>query len=248
MQLKDKTAIVTGAAGNIGAATVQAFLAEGARVMAVDRNAESLARLAASHGNRLTILGADVTSAEDSRRIADTALERLGRVDIAFANAGVEGVVRHVPDYPDDVYDRVMDVNVKGVFLGLKHIVPRMADGGSFIITSSVMGLKGQPFTSAYSASKHAVVGLMRSAAIDFAPRRLRVNCVHPGLVESEMLERLYNDHENPAEKRASAIASIKLGRFLEPMDIARAVVFLAGDDSTMITGQSLTVDGGQLL
>lgn len=245
--LAGKVALITGASGNIGMATAARFLASGARVVLVDRNLDACAALMPEK-DRAIAIAADVTSASDYGLLVSTSLAKFGRLDVVFANAGVEGVVRHVEEYPEDTYDQVMAVNTKGVFLALKHLVPAMSDGGSFVITSSIMGLKGAPINSAYTASKHAVVGLMRAAAIDFAPRGIRVNCVHPGLVNSAMLNRLFAGHEHPEEKRTAALASVKLGRFIEPADIAGAVLFLASDDSKMLTGQSLVVDGGQLL
>jgi NAD(P)-dependent dehydrogenase (short-subunit alcohol dehydrogenase family) len=247
-RLNGKVAVITGAAGNIGQATALRFLAEGARVVAVDRNAEGLRTIRDSNDDNLLTVSGDVTSESDTLNLLDAAMKRFGKIDIFFANAGVEGVIRHLPDYPTDVLDNIMAVNVKGVFLAMKHIAPRMSDGGSFIVTSSIMGLMGVALNGPYAASKHAVVGLMRSAAIDFAPRRIRFNSIHPGLVQSEMFNRLVQDHEDPDAKRKAALASIKLGRWILPSDISSAVLFFASDDSSMVTGQTLAIEGGQLL
>ena len=240
--------MITGAAGNIGQATASRFLAEGAQVVVVDRNAGGLRAIWDSNDDNVLVVAGDVTSEPDTLNLLDVAMKRFGRIDIFFANAGVEGVIRHLPDYPIDVLDSIMAVNVKGVFLAMKHIAPKMNDGGSFIVTSSVMGLIGVALNAPYAASKHAVVGLMRSAAIDFAPRRIRFNSIHPGLVQSEMFNRLVQDHEDPDAKRKAALASIKLGRWILPSDIASAALFFASDDSSMVTGQTLAVEGGQLL
>ncbi len=247
-RLKGKVAVITGAAGNIGHATALRFLAEGAQVVAVDRNAEGLRAIWDSNDDNLLAVCGDVTSESDTLNLLDAAMTRFGRIDIFFANAGVEGVVRHLPDYPTDVLDSIMAVNVKGVFLAMKHIAPKMSEGGSFIATSSIMGLIGVALNAPYAASKHAVVGLMKSAAIDFAPRRIRFNSIHPGLVQSDMFNRLVQDHEDPEAKRKAALASIKLGRWILPSDIASAVLFFASDDSSMVTGQTLAIEGGQLL
>ena len=247
-RLKGKVAVITGAAGNIGLATAERFLAEGASVIAVDRNTEGLKAIKNSTADNLLAISGDVTSETDTLSLLEAATKRFGRIDIFFANGGVEGVIRHVPDYPMDAYDRIMEVNVKGVFLAMKHIAPHMSEGGSFIVTSSIMGLIGVPVNGPYAASKHAVVGLMKSAAIDFAPRKIRFNSVHPGLVQSEMFNRLVQDYEDPEAKRKAALGSIKLGRWIVPADIANAVLFFASDDSSMVSGQTLAIDGGQLL
>lgn len=246
-RLEGKVAVITGAAGNIGHATALRFLEEGACVVAVDHNEAGLQAICSSDNNFLAI-AADVTSESDALRVVDQVIERFGRIDVFFANAGVEGVVRNPLDYPIDAYERIMNVNVKGVFIAMKHIAPKMSDGGSFIVTSSIMGLIGVALNAPYAASKHAVVGLMKSGAIAFAPRKIRFNSIHPGLVQSEMFNRLVQDHEDPDAKRKAALASIKLGRWILPSDIASAAVFFASDDSSMVTGQTLAIEGGQLL
>ncbi|MCJ0765113.1 SDR family NAD(P)-dependent oxidoreductase [Variovorax terrae] len=248
MRLKDKVAIITGAAGNIGLATARLFAREGARLVLIDAQRAAL-DAACKEFDSVTMLPitADVTSAEDTIRVADATIARFGGIDILFANAGIEGLVQPTGDYPEEVYDKVMDVNVKGVFLGVKHIAPRMREGGSLVMTSSIMGLMGAPRNIAYTASKHAVVGLMRSAAADLAARRIRVNTVHPGMVESDMLRRLIERHPDPKQRHADLIARIKLGRFVAPEEIAHTVLFLSSDESCMTTGQTFLVDGGYL-
>lgn len=248
MRLKDKVAIITGAAGNIGLATAKLFAREGARLVLVDAQRAALDAACRGFDPAATLpIAADVTSAEDTIRIADATIGRFGGIDILYANAGIEGLVQPTSDYPDEVYDKVMEVNVKGVFLGVKHIASRMREGGSLVITSSIMGLMGAPRNIAYTASKHAVVGLMRSAAADLAARRIRVNTVHPGMVDSEMLRRLIERHPDPKQRHADLIARIKLGRFVTPEEIAQTVLFLASDESRMTTGQTFLVDGGYL-
>jgi len=247
MRLKNKVAVITGAAGNIGSATARLFAQEGARLVLVDARREPLERLAESMDHDALLLAADVTSAADIQRVVDEAETHFGDIDILFANAGIEGVVLPPADQPEDVYEKVMAVNVKGVFLGLKIIVPRMREGGSVVITSSIMGLMGAPRNMPYTASKHAVVGLMRSAAAAEAARGIRVNTVHPGMVDSEMLRRLIERHPDPGAQEKSLLARIKLGRFVQPQEIGQAVLFLASDESRMITSQTLLVDGGYL-
>lgn len=247
MRLKNKVAVITGAAGNIGASTARLFSEQGASLVLVDARPEPLEALAATLDSEALVVPADVTSAADNQRIADDAVRHFGGMDILFANAGIEGAVAPPADQAEDVYERVMDVNVRGVFLGLKIIVPRMRAGASVVITSSIMGLMGAPRNMPYTASKHAVVGLMRSAAAAEASRGIRVNTVHPGMVESEMLRRLIARHPDPAAQEKALLARIKLGRFVHPEEIAQAVMFLASDESRMITSQTLLVDGGYL-
>jgi NAD(P)-dependent dehydrogenase (short-subunit alcohol dehydrogenase family) len=190
---------------------------------------------------------ADVTSRADTERMCAMALERFGHLDGFFANAGVEGAAVPITQYTEDEYHRVMSVNVKSVFLGLQSVVPRMVEGGSIVINSSIMGVSGAPRNAAYSASKHAVVGLMRSAANEAAPRRIRVNSVHPGIVDSPMVRRTLAHHPDPEVSLEGFRQRIKLGQLVQPSDIAAAVVFLVSDESRMITSQTLVVDGGML-
>jgi NAD(P)-dependent dehydrogenase (short-subunit alcohol dehydrogenase family) len=251
MRLQNKVAIVTGAVGNIGVETVKLFLEHGASVMLVDRDRARIdAALAELRSDRADGIVADVTKADDVKRYVDATVRRFGKVDIFFNNAGIEGAVKTLVDYPEDSFDEVMAVNVKGVFLGMKYVVPQMNDGGSIIITSSIMGLAGSMKTIGYTASKHAVVGIMRSAAKILGPRRIRVNTVHPGFVESEMLRRIEaNDvPDDPQAARQKRLAEVPMGRYVVPREIAESVLFLASGDSRMTTGQTLVVDGGYLL
>ena len=246
MRLRDKTAIITGGAGNLGLATARRFQGEGARLVLVDRQGEALARAAAQlSGAGVLCLEADVTSAADMGQVAESAVETFGGIDIFFGNAGIEGVVSELTAYPPDTFDRVMEVNVKGLFTGLAAVLPKMRAGGSAVLTSSIAGLMGSPSNVAYATSKHAVVGLMRSAAASQGPRGIRVNAVHPGFVESEMLRRLIDQHEDPAGFEAALKARTKLGRFIGLDEIADGVLFLASDESRGITSHSLTIDGG---
>jgi NAD(P)-dependent dehydrogenase (short-subunit alcohol dehydrogenase family) len=250
-RLQNKVAIITGAVGNIGLATVQLFLEQGAKVMMVDRDhAQIEAILARLNTDQVAGITADVTNASDVKRYVEKTVERFGKVDIFFANAGIEGAVKPLVDYPDDGFDDVMSVNVKGVFLGLKYVLPEMNDGGSIVITSSIMGMKGSLKTVGYTASKHAVVGLMRSAARSVGGKGIRVNSIHPGYVESDMMRRIeqVDQPENPEESRKQRLASVPMGKYVLPHDIAQSVLFLASDESRLVTGQTLVIDGGFLL
>ena len=247
MRLDGKTALITGGAGDIGLATARRMIAEGARVALVDRDPARVEAAAAALGGQSAGFAADVTKEADVARFAADVVSRFGPVDIFFNNAGIAGTVAPLVNYSEADFSAVMAVNVTGVFLGLKHVVPVMRDGGSVIITSSIAGLRGAANMSAYVASKHAVVGLMRTAAIEFAPRRIRVNAVHPGPVSGAMMSELETgmSKDNPMAARQRMAQQMKLGRYVDPDEIADLVMFLASDDSRMITGSSHVIDAG---
>ncbi|HTW38469.1 MAG TPA: SDR family oxidoreductase [Steroidobacteraceae bacterium] len=258
MRLENKVAIVTGAAGNIGFAAARQLLAEGARVLLVDVNEPALGaaveRLGAEQSAwipRVATCTADVASAAQAAHYAQHAEERLGRIDVFFDNAGIEGPNAPITEFPEDAFERVMQINVRGVFLGIKYVAPRMRDGGSIIITSSIAGLMGSGSFTAYTTSKHAVIGLMREAAIDLAPRRIRVNTIHPGFIKTEMLLRIARRMQPgaPDEVLLEQLGNrTLLGRCLTTEEVAQSVAFLASDDSRMVTGHTFVVDGGTLL
>ena len=248
MRLDGKTAILTGAAGTIGRATAEVFAREGARLVLVDRDQERLDSLAARlDPTRCAALSVDVTDPNAMPKAIELAEARFGAFHIFFANSGVEGISAEIEAYPSETYDLVMDANVKSVFLGIQAALSRIADGGSIILTSSIMGLMGSAKNIAYTASKHAVVGLRRSAASAAGHRGVRVNSLHPGYVESEMLSRLMTASGDPAGARARYQNKAKLARLVAPREVADAVLFLASDESSAITNQSLAVDAGVL-
>jgi NAD(P)-dependent dehydrogenase (short-subunit alcohol dehydrogenase family) len=246
--LQNKVAIITGGAGSIGKITAQLFLAQGAKVLLVDLKEDDLKKAVeelASTDVKYSV--ADVTKATDVQRYVDDAQKAFGKIDIFFNNAGIEGVVKPVSEYPEDIFDKVIAVNVKGVWLGNKYVLPQMNDGGSVILTSSVAGIAGSPNVSAYIASKHAVVGLMRNLAIEVAPRKIRVNSIHPSPVDNRMMRSL-EDGFAPGQGAAAKTElekAIPLGRYAEPIEIAQLVLFLARDDSKFITGTTQVIDGG---
>jgi NAD(P)-dependent dehydrogenase (short-subunit alcohol dehydrogenase family) len=248
-RLDSKTALITGAAGSIGAATARRFVAEGARVALVDLDAAALDALAAQLGGAANALAiaADVTDGERVARAVDETVQRFGGLDIAFANAGIFGEVANIIDYPDDVFDRVMAVNVRGPFLVAKHALRAMRDGGSLIINSSVVGLTADPGIVAYATSKHALVGLMRTAAKEVAPRGIRVNTLHPGPVDNAFQHRIETTATGEPEAGAAALFEqlIPLGRHATPAEVAAAVLFLASDESAFLTGATVPLDGG---
>ena len=190
---------------------------------------------------------ADVTNNGQVAAAIRGTITRFGRIDVVVANAGISGVVAPVAEYPDDEFDRVLAVGVRGAFLVCKYALPVMADGGSVIITSSVVGLTSDAGISAYAVAKHAVVGLMRTLAKEVAPRGIRVNTIHPGPMDNEFQHRIEMAVTGtPREQAAKAFdAMIPLGRHADPDEIARAVLFLATDDSSFMTGSALVVDGG---
>ena len=244
-----KNAIVTGGAGVIGMATARRLVAGGARVALVDRDADRLTANAAALGAGAAIaIVADVTKPAEVAAYAERAQRELGPIDIFFNTAGVEGPTAMLADYAEEDFERVQAINVTGVFHGLKQVTPRMRDGGAIVITSSTAGLRGSPGFAGYTMSKHAVIGLMRTAAIEGAPRRIRVNCVHPAMVNSEMMNRIEQDRGDPATMREKFLSRIPLGRYIEPEEVAALVCFLVGDDARMITGGQYVIDGGAML
>ena len=246
-QLTGKTALITGAGGEIGAATARLMIARGARVVGVDLSAAAMAPLA-DLGDRFHPLQGDVTD-EDSVRTFVAAAEALGPLDIFFNNAGIEGPVHPVGDYPLDAFRRVVDVNLIGVFLGLKHVVPAMMTRGrgSVINTSSVAGLTGTSGISAYNATKHAVIGLTRSVAAEAGLKGVRVNSVNPGPIASRMMASLEDGLTGGqgAAARTAFEGLIPLGRYGTPEEVAALVAFLASEDARYIHGAVMTLDGG---
>lgn len=253
-RLQGKVAVITGGAGGIGRAAAKLFTDEGAKVLLVDRQEAALQSVVETLGGAAaSYVVADVTQAAEAERYIQQAIERYQGVDILLANAGIEGVVQPIPDYPIDVFDQVMAVNVRGVWLGLKYAIPAMRTrgGGSIVITSSVAGIRGTPGMVAYNTSKHAVIGLMRVAATECAPWGIRVNTVNPAPIETRMmrsLEEMRAAHmadattEQVKERHA---ARIPLKRYGEPEEVARLMLFLASDESSYCTGGVYMVDGG---
>lgn len=249
-RLAGKVAVITGGAGGIGKAAGKLFAAEGACVLLADMDEGALkdACLEIS-SNSVSYFVMNVTRAEDNQSMIDTAVERYGGVDILIANAGIEGDVSSIVDYDEARFDQVIAVNVKGPFLGLKAAIPAISKrgGGSIVITSSVAGVNGAARVAPYVTSKHAVIGMMKTAALECAPHNIRVNTVNPSPVETRMMRSLENGF---APGSAEAIkdkmkANIPLGRYGEPEDIAKLMLFLASDDSAFITGSVYMADGG---
>lgn len=247
-KLENKVAIITGGAGSIGMTTAKLFLEEGAKVLLVDLEEEPLKKAVKELGGKaVQYCVADVTKSADVQRYVDTAVKAFGKIDVFFNNAGIEGTVKPIVDYPEEMFDKVIAVNVRGVWLGNKYVLPQMNNGGSIIITSSVAGLLGSPNVSAYIISKHAGVGIMRATSVEAAPRKIRVNSVHPSPVDNRMMRSLeegFSPGKGAAVKKQLEL-TIPLGRYAKPIEIAKLVLFLASDDSQFITGTTQVIDGG---
>ncbi len=248
-RLDGKVAIITGGSGGIGVAAARRFVAEGAKVLLVDLDAGALESVAAEFGSEAAWVAADVTEPAATEGYVAAAEKTFGGVDILLANAGIEGSVMPIVDQDVTVFDRVMAVNVRGVWLGLKYAMPALKrrGGGSIVITSSVAGVGGAAGVSPYITSKHAVIGLMRTAALEGAPDRIRVNTVNPAPIETRMMRSL-EDGFFPGDAQAAhaqIAGTIPLGAYGQPEDVANVMLFLASDEARFVTGSVYMVDGG---
>ena len=244
-QLSGKTALITGAAGGIGAAIAHLFVTEGANVVLLDRKQKTLDHLLVSlPDGRATTLCCDVSDTGQMK----AAFAMQSTLDVVVLNAGIEGDVAPITSYDESNFDQVLAVNVKGTWLGLKYGVAAMADtGGSIIVTSSVAGLRGIARSSAYAASKHAVLGLVKSVAAEVGSTGLRINAVCPSPVETNMMRSLEKQAAPGASAKAKTAIErmMLLGRYGAPEEIANMMLFLASDASSYCTGGVFAVDGG---
>lgn len=248
--MKGKVALVTGAGSGIGRATSLVFAREGAKVMAVDLAegpVQSTVDLISAAGGEASGATADVSKTEDVKRMVSETVSRFGRLDAAFNNAGIHTGVR-IPfhEYPEDEWDRVIGVNLKGVWLCIKYEAPVMLEqgGGSIVNTSSVAGLVAGQGTSAYTASKHGVAGLTKSAAMDYARQGIRVNAVAPGEITTPMMDLIIKSNNF---SRAKMDDDQPIGRLGKPEEIAEVVVWLCTDAASYVTGHVLPIDGGYM-
>jgi NAD(P)-dependent dehydrogenase (short-subunit alcohol dehydrogenase family) len=242
-----KVALVTGGGSGIGRATALAFARNGARVVIGDRDVqrgEETISMIRDAGGTATFREADVLVAAEVEALVEHAIATYGRLDVAFNNAGIEGDVRPLVEQTEANYDAVMDVNVKGVWLSMKYEIPRMLEqgGGAIVNCSSVAGVIGFPGIGIYVASKHAVIGLTKTAALEYSAKGIRINAVNPGLINTEMADRLAAGIGTSKEELAPLHPIGRIGRAEE---VADAVLWLCSDKAPFMTGHSLIVDGG---
>jgi NAD(P)-dependent dehydrogenase (short-subunit alcohol dehydrogenase family) len=243
-KLEGKIALVTGASSGIGLATAKRFVAQGAYVFITGRREQELSVAVKDIGKNVAGIRGDVSQLDDLDRLFDQIKRDKGRLDVLFANAGI---AKYAPlgKITEDLYDSIFDVNVKGVLFTVQKALPLMSDGSSIILNASIVGSKGLPANSVYSATKAAVRSFARTWTTDLKERHIRVNAVSPGSTDTPGLNDLLASSPVGEERRKMISAIVPLGRLGTPDEIAKAVVFLASDDSSYITGAELFVDGG---
>ncbi|MBP0625056.1 SDR family oxidoreductase [Cupriavidus consociatus] len=246
MKLKDKVALVTGAGAGIGEATAELLAQEGAKVVVADRNIDNARAVAARIGANAVALEVDVSDAKQVQHMVRSAVEHFGGIDILVNNAGF-GTLGTVVTLEENVWDSVIDVNLKGVYLCSKYAIPEMArrGGGSIVNLASTISVVGIPDRAAYVAAKGGVAALTRAMALDHSAENIRVNSVAPGVINSSYYDKMFKEVEDPVAFRKGLEARSPLNKMGEPVDIARMILFLASEDSRFATGAMFTVDGG---
>ncbi|MBY0122880.1 SDR family NAD(P)-dependent oxidoreductase [Bacillus sp. S/N-304-OC-R1] len=252
MELANKIAVITGAGSGIGRASSLKLASNGATVVLVDFNKETgeeTLKLVKEHGGEGIFVQADVSKSEDVQNYVNTAVETYGRIDIFFNNAGIIQKFAPFTTVEESEYERIMDINVKGVFLGLKYVLKVMENqgSGSIINTASTAGIRPEHSVAVYSASKHAVIGLTKGAALEYAKKGIRINALCPGGVQTALTASVTEQFEKggyfPDE-----VSNMRMGRYADPNELAEMVVFLASDKASYMTGSIALVDGGLTL
>jgi NAD(P)-dependent dehydrogenase (short-subunit alcohol dehydrogenase family) len=246
-KIDGKVAVITGAASGIGKATAILFAQEGAKVVVadvMDELGKETVKSISESGGEAIFVHTDVSRTEDVKNMIKAAVDTYGKFDIIFNNAGIEGASIDTANYPENVFDKVVAINLKGVWLGIKYAVPELlkTGGGVIINTTSVAGLVAFAGLSAYNATKGGIIQLTKTAAIEYAKQNIRVNCIAPGVIETAMVDRFL---KGQPEAKAAFIQLEPVGRFGTPEEVAKVALFLASDDSSFITGTVLVVDGG---
>lgn len=247
MRLAGKVAVVTGGGSGFGAAIAQLFAAEGARVVVADIDGGAAEAVALRIGEAALPLAADVSQDDDTRRMIETATRRFGQLDVLVNNAGVTHWNQPLTEVPEAEFDRVFAVNVKALYWAAKHAVPAMqARGGAIVNTASTAGLRPRPGLCWYNGSKGACITITKSMAVELAPLKIRVNALCPVAGDTPLLARFMGG--DTPENRARFIGTVPLGRLSQPLDVARAALYLASDEASFITGVALEVDGGRCI
>ncbi len=245
--LQGKVVLVTGGGSGIGRATSILLAKEGAKVMIADyvpEGAERTVKMIKEAGGEASCIAADVSVTRQVEIMVDKTVATYGRLDCAFNNAGIEGKMVDTAEYPEDVFDRIIAINLKGVWLCMKYEIPQMlrSGGGAIVNTASGAGLVGVAQLSAYNASKHGVVGLTKTAALEFAQKNIRVNCVCPGLINTPMVARMV---DSGGMNEQEFLAAEPVGRMGRPEEIGEGVVWLLSEAASFVTGHSMSIDGG---
>jgi NAD(P)-dependent dehydrogenase (short-subunit alcohol dehydrogenase family) len=245
--LENKVVLVTGGGSGIGRATSLLLAKQGAKVMIADyvpESAERTVKLIKDAGGNANCIAADVSIPKQVEAMVAKTVEVYGRLDGAFNNAGIEGKMADTVEYPEEIFDRIMAINLKGVWLCMRAEIPQMlkTGGGAIVNTASGAGLVGVPMLSAYNASKHGVVGLTKTAALEYAQKNIRVNCVCPGLINTPMVARMI---DSGGMNEQDFVASEPVRRMGRPEEIGEGVVWLLSDAASFVTGHSMSIDGG---